>query len=196
MKNLILIIVALIFSQANAGEIYVNSNGELLLNGDKNWTFKEFENLGYKVGIDYRVYVSEGVLSDSKSDYDVDISKNNKLVAYFEIRDNEIWRGNLVASEIPIHTLKAGKIFKIGMSLSDAIRVFGDFEDLGSGHDVGSYLSFNDLKESSLHTKCSFFHLEQTEKERKMPKAQLYEYCKIDSMLFYGYKRLISKNEF
>jgi len=196
MRKIALVLLLFTTSHVIAAGISLNNKGELLVNNKSHWSFKEFESIGYKIKIDRQVYMSEGVFSDSNDDYDVIISKGNKVIVYFEVRDKLIWRGNLLSPLVPISTNKSDEVFTLGMSLSKAINYFGSYKKIGSGHEIGTYLTFKNYKESSFHTKCSFFYFEQTEIERKMSNKQLNDYCKIDSMHFFGNKRLVKNSDF
>lgn len=179
-----------------AQDIYINNEGELYINNNKNWLFKDFKNYGYNISIDYKIYLSEGILSESKDNYYVLVSKNEIAIALFEIIDNAIWRGKVIDSEIPIRVNNKNNFTNLGISLSEAKKYFGSFNDLGQGDDVGSFLEFEKLNNSILHTHCAFFELEQTEEEKNMTKEQLLNHCKIDKILFFGNKRKIQQDEF
>lgn len=183
-------------SASCAGGIYIDENSALKILGKKGWKFKDFDKLGYKVTKDYEVYLSEGVLSDSKENYNISISKNEEYIAYFEIINKKIWRGSLLSKNIPIYTKENNIKLYLGASLINTSKILGKFVNNGSGEDSGNYLSFPILNNASFYTSCNLSNpLEKTEEEKKMTKKELYAYCKIERMLFFGNKGMEGYNE-
>ena len=196
MKNIIFTFILLIPCLSYAEDIYIDKNGALQIPKMNSWKFNDFKGLGYKIIKDYEVYLSEGELSKSKNDYNLSIVENKNYLIYFEIINNEIWRGNLISKKIPIYTNSENNKFYLGLSLAKAISILGKFEEIGSGESSGTYLSFPSFDNASFYTECSFLnYLEQGEKEKAMTKKQLYEHCKIDTMIFFGNKRIVDSNE-
>lgn len=196
MKTILTIYIFFISSLSYAGGIYIDKDSALQISGKKEWVFSDFEKYGYKVTKDYEVYLSEGVMSDSKDNYNISIMKNEKHIAYFEIIENEIWRGILLSKTTPIYTKENSKKLYLGKSLVKTIKTLGEFINNGSGDESGNYLSFPTLNRASFYTSCSLNNpYEQTEAEKKMSKTELYKHCKIDRMLFFGNKGKVSFNQ-
>lgn len=181
-------------TKENSSAIYVNSNGNLVVEGQQIWSRSTFEQLGYTYYKDVEVYVSEGVLARNSSDFDEAIMDDGDSVLYFEIRGGRIYRGVIVSNKVPVVVGPELHKLTIGTRLSELVSVLGSYEML-SGESSGVYIVFKKANNISFHTECSFYPEELTAKQRKMTREELFEECTVDSILFSGDKGRIWTTE-
>lgn len=180
-------------TKENSSTIHVNSNGNLIVEGQQNWSRSTFKQLGYTYYKDAEVYVSEGVLAKNGSSYDEAIMDDKDSILYFEIRDGRIYRGVLVSNKVPVIVGAELHKFVVGSRLSILVDVLGKYKML-SGESSGTYMVFKRANNISFHTECGFYPEDLTEKQRKMTKEELFENCKVDSILFFGDENRIWRN--
>jgi len=193
-KHLILIAALLAFSVSYGAPIYIDKNNALHIVEQNSWRLNDFKNIGFQISISYEVEISEGVFSTSKDNFNVLIAKDDEPVLVLEVIEGKLWRGNLLSSSIPIQVKSSDGVLYLGLTISSAMKNYGGYQ-AGSGHEIGSYLTFENLNDASFHTQCSFFHLEQTLEEQEMSEDQFNDYCTIDRMLFFGNKDMVISDE-
>ena len=170
-----------------AQALSINKKGVLLIDGSKKWELTKFKIKGFKVEKDSKVYISEGVLSQSADDYDMNIYKNGKLILYFEIRDKFFYRAVLLDKSIPVN-IKNGQIF-IDDVINKAVFLLGKYEII-HGEDVGVSFVFDKYEDLSFYIECDQFswelNMERFDSLSKELKKDGLKKCKIKKILFFG----------
>lgn len=192
---ILLLLTAAVSIPLDKKNLSINKYGMLLIDGKSTWTSNNFEQYGYQVVVDIDSPIAEGSSSKNTNEYDINIEKGRKVILYYEINDNKIYRGVLLDRSIPVN-LKETQIF-IGDPIHKAVSLLGNYKVL-HGEDVGSYFSFDKYKKLSFYTECNEFSWEIYQEERDQLKVNsLKEYgikkgglqkCKIEKILFLGDK--------
>lgn len=165
--------------------IIINLDGQLVVDGERNWGSSKLIQLGYKIEKDLDVYVSEGVRATSDdAAVDYNIVRRGRIIFYVEVEKGSIARIVVLDDSIPI-VVDVNKTISIGSSLTNTTDLLGPHDE-NFGEDPGMYLTFRKHKNFSLHTECSTNPLEQTDEEKRKTRMEFLRDCKIDRILALG----------